>query len=177
MPERTPWAGKTRSASCTLRGLSRGDRGRCASCSSRRAGTSSPRPASSWAWARSRSPPPWARGQHLSLGSDRVDPAGHHPQQPAVMVAELPGQRLLQDALLCAHGPAGQLRQHGGVALPGEQHLNRTILVSTAVAGGQPRPLAPAGLGDDACYGRVLADAAGRNGYPPFIENPCGLPI
>jgi hypothetical protein len=93
------------------------------------------------------------------------------------MVAELPGQRLLQDALLCAHGPAGQLRQHGGVALPGEQHLNRTILVSTAVAGGQPRPLAPAGLGDDACYGRVLADAAGRNGYPPFIENPCGLPI
>ena len=25
--------------------------------------------------------------------------------------------------------------------------------------------------------GRVLADATGRNGYPPFIENPCGLPI
>ncbi len=25
--------------------------------------------------------------------------------------------------------------------------------------------------------GRVLADATGRNGYPPFIENPCGLSI
>ena len=25
--------------------------------------------------------------------------------------------------------------------------------------------------------GRVLADATGRNGYPPFIENPCGLPV
>ena len=106
MPERTPRAGKTWSASCTLRGLSCGDRGRCASCSSRRAGTSSSRPASSWAWARSRSPPPRARGQ-----------------------------RLLQDALLCAHGPAGQLRRHGGVALARAAKLRRSDAAGNAVYG------------------------------------------
>jgi hypothetical protein len=63
------------------------------------------------------------RGQRLGLGGNRVDPVQHHPQPPAVMVAELAGQRLLQDALLTAHGPAGQLRQHRGIALPGDQRL------------------------------------------------------
>ena len=48
-------------------------------------------------------------GQRLDLGGQRVGPVEHHLQQVAVVVAEMPGQRLLQDALLTAHGTTGQL--------------------------------------------------------------------
>jgi hypothetical protein len=62
-------------------------------------------------------------GQLLDLGAERIDPVQHHPQQVAVMVAEVPGQRLPQNAGLAAHGAAGQLRKRGRVALPGDQRL------------------------------------------------------
>ena len=62
-------------------------------------------------------------GQILDLGGERVGPVEHHLQQVAVVVTEMPGERLLQDALLAAHGPAGQLGQHVRVALPGDQRV------------------------------------------------------
>jgi hypothetical protein len=37
-------------------------------------------------------------GQLVDLGGQRIDPVEHHAQQPGVMVAEVPGQRLGQDA-------------------------------------------------------------------------------
>jgi hypothetical protein len=57
-------------------------------------------------------------GQRLDLGAQPIDAVEHHAQQVAVMVAEVPGQRLLQDADLLAHGAAGHPGQHVGVTLP-----------------------------------------------------------
>ena len=62
-------------------------------------------------------------GQRLDLGSQGIDAVKHHPQQVAVVVAELPRQRLLQDADLAAHRPAGQPGQHMGVSLPGDERF------------------------------------------------------
>src|SRR5215469_12671905 len=62
-------------------------------------------------------------GQRLDLGGQRIGAVEHHAQQVAVVVAEMPGQRLDQDALLAAHGGAGQVGQHVRVALPGDQRL------------------------------------------------------
>jgi len=41
-------------------------------------------------------------GQRLDLGGQRVHVIKHHAQQVAVVVAELPGQRLAQDGPACA---------------------------------------------------------------------------
>jgi hypothetical protein len=61
MPKRTPWTGRTWSANSTPpvsppEEIETGARQLLA----KRAGISSPRPASNSAWAKSRSPPPWA---------------------------------------------------------------------------------------------------------------------
>jgi len=57
-------------------------------------------------------------GQRLDLGGQGVGPVEHLVQQVAVVVAEMPGQRLLQDAFLAAHGTAGQLRENVGSRCP-----------------------------------------------------------
>jgi hypothetical protein len=62
-------------------------------------------------------------GQLIGLGAERVDAVQHHPQQVAVVGAEVPGDRLLQDAQLGAHPALRQLREHLRVALPGDQRL------------------------------------------------------
>jgi hypothetical protein len=62
-------------------------------------------------------------GQLLDLGGQGVDPVEHHLQQVAVVVAEVPGQRLPQRADLAAQAVAGQPSQRGRVALPGHQRV------------------------------------------------------
>ncbi len=60
MPKRTPLDWEDLERELHGAGVSPEESRRArASCSPRRAGTSSPRPASNWAWAKSRSPPPW----------------------------------------------------------------------------------------------------------------------
>jgi hypothetical protein len=62
-------------------------------------------------------------GQLVDLGAERVDAAGHHPHQVAVVGTEVPGERLRQDAELGAHPPLCQLREHLRVALAGDERL------------------------------------------------------
>jgi hypothetical protein len=60
-------------------------------------------------------------GEGIDLGGERVDPGQHHAQHEGVVIGEVPGQRLLQDAGLGAHAPAGQGGQFVRVALPADQ--------------------------------------------------------
>src|SRR5207247_5863112 len=57
-------------------------------------------------------------GELFDLGGEGIDAAEHHGQQVAVVVAELPGERLGQDADLAAHPGPGQLREHAGSRCP-----------------------------------------------------------
>jgi hypothetical protein len=47
-------------------------------------------------------------GEGIDLGGERVDPGQHHAQHEGVVIGEVPGERLLQDAGLGAHVPVGQ---------------------------------------------------------------------
>src|SRR5262249_19175929 len=62
-------------------------------------------------------------GEGVYLGGERVDPGKHHGQQEGVVLGEVPGERLGQDALFAAHGSAGQAGEHVGIALPGDQRV------------------------------------------------------
>ena len=64
-----------------------------------------------------------ARGEGIDLGGERVDPGEHHAQHECVVIGEVPGERLLQDAGLGAHVPVGQGGQLVRVALPGDQGI------------------------------------------------------
>src|SRR5262252_6065010 len=57
----------------------------------------------------------------IDLGSEGIDAAEHHGQQVAVVVAEVPGERLGQGADLAAHAGPGQLRERARVTLPGDE--------------------------------------------------------
>jgi hypothetical protein len=61
-------------------------------------------------------------GLHLGdVGAELID-AGQHPgKQERVVVGEPPDERLLQSGDLDAHPGPGQLGEHLGVALPGDQ--------------------------------------------------------
>jgi hypothetical protein len=61
------------------------------------------------------------RVQSGDIAGDRVHPGEHRAQQERVVIGEVAGERLLQHGDLLAHGVPGQLRQHLGVALPGDQ--------------------------------------------------------
>ena len=60
-------------------------------------------------------------GEGVYLGGQRVGPGEHHGEQEGVVLGEVPGERLLQEARLGAHLAAGQGRQRVGVTLPGDQ--------------------------------------------------------
>jgi hypothetical protein len=60
-------------------------------------------------------------GEGIDLGGGRVDPGQHHARHEGVVIGEVPGQRLLQDAGLGAHVLAGQASQLVRVALPADQ--------------------------------------------------------
>jgi hypothetical protein len=60
-------------------------------------------------------------GQLIDLGAERVDAVQHHLQQVAVVGAEVPGERLGQDAELGAHPALRQLREYLRVAFAGDQ--------------------------------------------------------
>jgi hypothetical protein len=62
-------------------------------------------------------------GELLNLGGESIDAVQHHGPQVAVVVAEMPGERLGQDAHLAAHAATGQLRERAGVTLPGDQRF------------------------------------------------------
>jgi hypothetical protein len=65
-------------------------------------------------------------GEGADLGGQRVDPGQHHGQQKRVVLGEVPGERLLQDARFGAHRAAGQGGKGVGAALPadeGVQHV------------------------------------------------------
>jgi len=47
-------------------------------------------------------------GEGVDLGGQRVDPGQHHGQQKRVVLGEVPGERLLQDARFGAHRAAGR---------------------------------------------------------------------
>jgi len=55
------------------------------------------------------------------VGAGLVDPGEHLGQQERVVVAEPTGERLLQVGDLAAHPAPGELGEHLGVALPGDQ--------------------------------------------------------
>jgi hypothetical protein len=55
------------------------------------------------------------------IGADRISPGQHLAQQERVMVGEIAGERLLQQGDLLAHAAPGQLGQHRGAALAGDQ--------------------------------------------------------
>jgi hypothetical protein len=55
------------------------------------------------------------------VGAGLVDTSQHPLQQKGVMVAEAAGEGLYQPAALAAHAPLGQLGQHPGVTLAGDQ--------------------------------------------------------
>src|SRR4029077_914119 len=60
-------------------------------------------------------------GEGIDLGGERVDPGQHHAQHERVVIGEVPGERLLQDARLGAYVPAGQGGQLVRVGLPGDE--------------------------------------------------------
>ena len=64
-----------------------------------------------------------AGGEPVDLDAEGVDLVQQHPRQLGVVVVEAAGQRLHQGGALAAHPPPGQLGQHLGVALPGDQRL------------------------------------------------------
>jgi hypothetical protein len=60
-------------------------------------------------------------GERIDLGGERVGAVEHHAQQERVVVGEVPGQRLLQDAHLGAHLLAGEVGERARVALPSNE--------------------------------------------------------
>jgi hypothetical protein len=64
-----------------------------------------------------------------------------HPRQLGVVVIEAAGQRLHQGAALAAHPPPGQLSEHLGVTLPGDQRLQHGAPGDPHDVGGHRPPL------------------------------------
>jgi hypothetical protein len=62
-------------------------------------------------------------GELLDLAGEGIDAGEHHGQQVAVVVAEMPGERLSQHADLGAHAGPGQLRERARVTLPGDERF------------------------------------------------------
>jgi hypothetical protein len=64
-----------------------------------------------------------AAGQPVDLDAEGVDVVQQHPRQLAMVVIEAAGQRRHQRSALAAHPSPGQLGEHLGVTLPGDERL------------------------------------------------------
>jgi hypothetical protein len=115
-------------------------------------------------------------GELVDLAAQGVDLVQQHPRQLCMMVVEAAGEGLHQRGVLDAEPSSGQLGQHLGVALPGDQRLQHGPARDAEDVGGH-RPKLDQGVLQQLLQPLLVAGAVGGQvgTQPGVVPQPADL--